>query len=157
LRFGLSLGNSTGGFFAAGGSSSLGLGGAATLRRVQLLDAGGASLQTTEVVQLGAADRTIAGDFERLDQWRVNREDTLDADAPGNPAHRKVGGGTLAIAEANHDALECLDALAFALTDTEIDANGVAGGELRNSGVGFGLVDFGGVHFRVSVSLCWLI
>ena len=98
-------------------------------------------------------DRAVAGDLERLDERGIEREYALDADAGGDAAHGEVGRGSLAVAEAYDHALEGLDALALALADAEVHADGIACGESRNAGVGFGLVNFSGVHRQVSVNL----
>src|SRR5690349_10247921 len=61
-------------------------------RRARLLsrgDAGGFAAQSTEIVQLGAADLAAGDDLDLLQAGRVQREGALDADAVGDLADRE--------------------------------------------------------------------
>jgi hypothetical protein len=60
----------------------------------------------------------------------VEQERTLDANPVGDAADRE-GRLQAAVAQAHHDALEDLGALALAFDDVNVDADGVARAELR--------------------------
>src|SRR5260370_15233393 len=51
------------------------------------LDTGGLALQIAQVIQPRPANFTLADHFNRADRGRVQRKDTLDADAKTDPAH----------------------------------------------------------------------
>src|SRR5262244_565724 len=55
-----------------------------------LADAGRFSAPFTQVVQLGAADLAAAHHLDRIDRWRIERKNPLDAFPIGNLAHREV-------------------------------------------------------------------
>src|SRR6185295_16787239 len=97
-----------------------------------LAHAGALADALAQVVELGAPDVTAGGDVDLLDLRRVQRERPLDADAEGLLAHRERLAGAVALA-LDDDAFEDLRAAARALDDLEVDADAVAGGELRHA------------------------
>jgi hypothetical protein len=95
-------------------------------------DTGGATGAATQVVELGAANAAEAGDFDLLDARGVDEEGALDADAVGSNA---ADGEVLVdstITATDYDAFEDLDTLAGTFDDLGVDANGIAGPELRD-------------------------
>ena len=84
----------------------------------------------TEVVELCPAHVPAGRDLERLDLGGMQREGSLDADAEGLLADGEGLADATALA-LDHDSLEDLGAGAAALDHLEVDANAVAGGELR--------------------------
>src|SRR3954463_8205672 len=93
------------------------------------LDLGGLPAQVAQVVQLGPADVAAGHDLDLLEDRRVEREGPLDTHAEGDLADRE-GAADAGALEADHDALEDLDARARALGDLDVDLDGVAGAEL---------------------------
>src|SRR5699024_3651781 len=84
------------------------------------------------VVEVRAADLAVARDLDLVDARRVNQECPLDADAVGGHA---ANGDVLVDATAaapDYDTLEHLDTLAVTLDHLRVNANGIAGAELRN-------------------------
>ena len=63
-----SLGDLFGQFGLCGSSLFLGL---SALNGVKFFDPGGPALQSSQIVELGAADVAIPGYFKRLDQGRI--------------------------------------------------------------------------------------
>lgn len=109
-----------------------------TARHSLFLNPGGAALQATQVVKLGPADRAAAGDFQRVNQGRIERENPLDANAAaGGPAHGEVGRGAVAVLAANYHSLKGLNTLSLAFSDAEIDPHRVSGAKVRDFGVAF--------------------
>ena len=96
------------------------------------LDAGGPSLPSPQVIELGAPDLALPRDFQRLDQRGVQREDALDADPGGNPAHGEIGGRPGAVGAPDAHPLKGLHALAGALPNAEVNPDGIAGTEFRD-------------------------
>src|SRR5260370_4709333 len=76
---------------------------------VRSLDAGGFALQAAQVIQPCPANFTFADDFNRADRGRVQRANTLNADAKTHPAHHKGVDGRPALLGGHH-ALECPEA-----------------------------------------------
>ena len=86
------------------------------------LDTGGPPLQSSQVVKLGAAHRALPCDFQRINQWRVEREDSLNANAAAcDSPNSEVGCRTGAILTANNNALEGLHALPVPFADAEVN------------------------------------
>src|SRR5438477_5484275 len=113
---------------------------AVALALALLFDARGFAAEIPEVVELRAADPTMAFDLDLIDRWRVEREHAFDADAAGDLAH----GEHLARAASpagDDDALEDLDALFIAFLDLHVHLDGVARGEVRDVGARFARLD----------------
>src|SRR6185295_2170713 len=81
-----------------------------------------------QVVQLRAAHVAAALDLDRCDQRAVGLERALDTLAARDLANDEAR-VQAAIALRDHDALECLDALARAFDDVDADDHGVARSE----------------------------
>src|SRR5258708_1600621 len=100
---------------------------------VRSLDAGGFALQVAQVIQACPANFTLSDDFNRADRWRVQRKNSLDANAKADPAHRKGCAGRPALL-GDHHTLECLEALlhllAFAFLQADVDAHGISRAKL---------------------------
>src|SRR5690606_23024736 len=92
-----------------------------------------------KVIKLGATNLALAANFDRVEHGRVKRENPLDAFAEGQLSHGETlvqpGPGAR-----DAKALEGLDALALALLDLHIDAQRVAGREVR---LGLAVADAG--------------
>src|SRR5262249_8593704 len=93
------------------------------------LDTGGLAFEVAEIIEAGTANFALAGDFDRRDGRRVQREDALDAGAEANAADREGGAGGAALLR-DHNPFERLDALldlfAFAFLEANVDADAVA-------------------------------
>src|SRR5205823_3156369 len=85
-----------------------------------------------QVVELGPADVTASGDLDPLDLGRVHRERAFHAYAEGLLADRERLAHPVALA-LEDDSLEHLRAPSRALDDLEVDADPVAGRELRHA------------------------
>src|SRR3954454_3532606 len=97
-----------------------------------LAHAGALADAAAQVVELGAPHVAAGGHLDLLDLRRVHRERPLHADAERLLADRE--GLTHAVALAlDDDALEDLGAPARPLDHLEVDADAVAGGELRDA------------------------
>src|SRR5439155_22027067 len=77
-----------------------------------------------EEVQLGAADLGGAQDLDRVDDRRVEGEDTLDALAERDLPDRERRARAAPV-HADHHALEHLDALLVALAHLDVNFHGV--------------------------------
>src|SRR5262249_36403044 len=90
------------------------------------LDACGLTFQVAKVIEAGAANFALAGDFYRRDRGRMQGEDALDAGAEADATDREGGAGSAALLR-NHNSFERLDALldlfAFAFLEANVDAN----------------------------------
>ena len=100
-----------------------------------LLDPGFLAGQASEVEDPRAADFTYLVQFDRINERRLERENTLHADSVGHLADGE-GLGDAGTAFLDHDATELLDTLlVFAfrgiLLDLVGDGDGVTGLELR--------------------------
>ena len=84
-----------------------------------------------EVVELRAVDVADRLDLDLLDLRRVERERPLDADAGGDLPHRERLADARALA-LDDDPVEHLDATTRALDHLEVNADGVAGLEVRH-------------------------
>src|SRR5207249_12176720 len=84
-----------------------------------------------EIVETGLPDLAVAKHLHAVDTRRVDQERALDADAVRHPPHREVPPRTSA-RHPDDEALEDLDALAGALDHLGVDADGVAGTEIRH-------------------------
>src|SRR5206468_5032355 len=69
----------------------------------------GLALQFTQVIELGAPDLCRFHDFDLLNRRRMQRKNAFDALAERHLPHRERGACAAAM-EADHDALEDLDA-----------------------------------------------
>lgn len=112
-------------------------------------DAGGFPFETAEVVELGAADFALDGDFDFCEARAVDGEDAFDTDAVGDLANGE-GFAKASAAASDDDAFEHLNALFVAFLNFDVHANGVAGaevGEVRAELAAFDFLDEGGaVH-----------
>ena len=116
------------------GRSHVGANVQASCRAATLADTGGTTGETTQVVELGAANLAKACDFDFVDARRMNKERSLNSNAVGgNPANGEVLIHATGAA-ADHDAFEDLNALAGALNNLRVNANGVARTKCRNFG-----------------------
>jgi hypothetical protein len=133
---------SSGGLFRSLlGGNRLGLGSGGTVSSLTrssgqvattLGDAGRTASQATQVVQLGTADLTESHNLNLVDSRGVNEERSLDADTMGrNTANCEVLIDPAATT-ADNNTFEYLDTLAGALNDLRVNANGIAGAELRH-------------------------
>src|SRR3954453_11040461 len=96
-----------------------------------LLDLGGLAAQVAQVVQLRAADVTAGDDLDLLEDRGVQREGALDAHAEGDLADGEAAADAAAL-DADHDALEDLDAGTVPLDDLHVDLDRVTGPEVRD-------------------------
>src|SRR5262245_33095941 len=115
------------------------------LTSVALADAGGLASQGGQEIKFGAADAPVFDDVDVINDRRVEREDALDAYAERGLAH----GDRLADAFAStrdYNPLERLQPLlGLALLDPDVNADGVAGNEIRD--VAFQLRFFNVIKF----------
>jgi len=97
------------------------------------LDAGGLAPEVAEVIEAGAANLALAGDFDGRDRGRMEREDALDAGAEADATYGECGAGGAALL-GDHNAFERLDAFldlfAFAFEEADIDPDCVARAEV---------------------------
>jgi hypothetical protein len=93
-----------------------------------------------EVVELGAADLALVGDFNLGNAWGVERENTLNAFAVGNLAdgERSIHTGT---ATSEDDACEDLDTLFATFHNAGVNLDGVANVEVCNFALKLLLLD----------------
>ena len=110
--------------FVVWGSGLLG-----ALERPLLLDAGGFSGESAEVVDAGAAHATHLYDLNGLEERAGNREHPFHTDAGSHFAHRKCGRWAFSAA-LDDDTLEDLGALLRALLDLVADLDGITSLEL---------------------------
>jgi hypothetical protein len=96
---------------------------------VDFLETGGLATQTAKVEEFGAANLGRSNLFDLVNDLCVEGEDTLDALAEADLAHSEAALGTLL--EGDDDTLEGLDAFLVAFFNLDLDANGVAGHEIR--------------------------
>src|SRR5277367_716861 len=78
--------------------------------------------EAAQVIELRPPDRAAAHDLDQGDARRIEREDALDSLAIGNLPQREVR-VEAGILTGDADALERLDALAFAFDDLDADAH----------------------------------
>ena len=97
-----------------------------------LAQTGSLAAQTAQVEELGAADLVAANLLDLVDDLGVVGEDALDALAEAHLANGKGALGSLAAGD--HNAFKRLKTLFFAFLDLDLNANLVAGGELREIG-----------------------
>ena len=81
--------------------------------------------QITEVVEARPTNVATCDDLDLFDARRVERENTLDADATGDLPDRE-GRACAPTALADHNAFEDLDTLLVTLPNTEVDVDCVA-------------------------------
>ena len=93
-----------------------------------------------KVVKSGPPYLAEPDPFQPLESGRVEEERPLDADGVGNPTHGEVGVDA-AVTDLDDRALEDLDSLPCPLDDPVVHLYGVAGVNLVEVGVGFGLDD----------------
>src|SRR6202142_4452604 len=98
------------------------------LKLFDALDARRLALPSSQIIQLGAADASLANHLDRADHGRMRRENALDADAKAHAAHRETLSQKFTPA-AHHHALERLNAflVAFAFFEPHVHANRVSG------------------------------
>ena len=108
------------------------------------------ALEVAQVVQLGAPHLGRSHDLDLLDGRRVQREDALDALAERHLAHRERRARAAAV-QADHDALEDLDAFLVALAHPHVHADRVARLHRRPLGQLRLLDDFNGTHVCSSI------
>src|SRR3954469_10281885 len=96
--------------------------------------------QSAQVIELGATHLAAAHDLDRVDHWRVERENALDPLAIGNLAHREALVDAAARAR-DAKALIGLYARPLALDDLDIDDQRVARTEIRDFLAGSELFD----------------
>ena len=107
------------------------------------------TFESAEVVELGAADFALDGDFDFGKARAVDGEDALNADTVGDFAGGE-GFAKASAAASDDDAFEHLNALFVAFLNFDVHADGVAGaevGEVRAELAAFDFLDEGGaVH-----------
>src|SRR6185369_15540447 len=101
------------------------------LPRVALADARGLPAQVAQVVELRSANAAALHDVDVIDDRRVEREDTLDADAEARLAHRDRLADPAMLAR-DADAFVRLETLFVAFLDAHMNAHRVAGLEVRD-------------------------
>src|SRR6056297_1793291 len=99
--------------------------------RELLLDASCLAFEITKVEQLGATDLAATLDHDRVDDRAESLENTLYAGTVRDLANGEGGIDTAVLLGDNH-AFECLDTLAIAFSDPDVDHDGIAGGKIRN-------------------------
>lgn len=92
---------------------------------VALLDAGGLTAKVTQVIQFCTANLTAADDVDVIDDGRVQREDTLDADAKADLADCH-GLACSAVFACDANALKSLQTLFIAFLNADVNAKRVA-------------------------------
>jgi hypothetical protein len=97
-----------------------------------LLDSGSAAGASTQVVQLGSTDTSVAQNFDPVNARAMKRECPLDA----NPVGRDSANGEIlvdsAAAATNHNAFVGLNPLSSTLDDFVMHANVIAGAKVRD-------------------------
>src|SRR5215510_4754639 len=102
------------------------------LAGVALADAGRLATQGAQEIEFGAADAPVFDDVDVIDDRRVKREDALDAYAERGLAHSDRLADAFP-ATRNYNPLERLQPLlGLALLDPDVNADGVAGNEIRD-------------------------
>ena len=94
-------------------------------------DTGAFACEAAQVIQLGAANLALAPDFDGVQRRGVQREDALDAFTEGEFPDREILVHARARA-GDAEAFKGLDALALAFLDLHVDAQRVAGLEIRD-------------------------
>ena len=112
--------------------------GVSGLGETLLFDPGGLAGAVPQVVEPGPPHLAQPHPFELLEPGRVEKERPLDADGVGDPTHSEVGVDS-AVADLDDSTLEDLDALPGPFDDSVVHLYGVAGVNLVEVGVGFGL------------------
>ena len=119
---------------------------------VSRFDTSGFARELAEIGDLVAANLTTSHNFDLGDRGGVDGEGTFDADPRGDLADRE-GGGDTAAAALDDNAFEDLVSFLLVLDDTDVDLDGVAGGELRDIRAeltGSNFIDNIVVHFDYS-------
>src|SRR5262245_12517461 len=102
------------------------------LAGVALTDASRLAAQGAQEIEFGAADAAMLDDINVINDCRVEREDALDAYAERGLAHSNRLADAFAAAR-DDDSLEGLQTfLGLTLLDSDMNANGVAGNEVRD-------------------------
>ena len=91
------------------------------------------STQVAQVVKLGPTDVAAGHDLDVVDDRRVHREGSLDADLEADLTHGEGLANAVTLAT-DDDALENLDPRARALDDVHVHLDVVTGTEIRNVG-----------------------
>src|SRR4051794_747561 len=116
-------------------------------------DSGGLAGASAQVIKLCATDITAAHDLDRIDDRRIKREDALDALTEADLADGEARAHAL-VGASDANALERLDAAAFAFDDFHADAKRIAGAEFGDFFVrgerfdGLALESLDQVHFN---------
>src|SRR6185503_5746962 len=100
--------------------------------RIALADTGGLTSQTTQVIELGPAYAAALDQVDVIDDRRVQRKNSLDADAEArfSDGDRFARATVLA---SDHDTFECLQSfLRFGFLDAHVNAYRIARLKLRN-------------------------
>ena len=105
-----------------------------------LFDPGGLAGALTQVVEPRTPYLAQPHPFQLLEPGRVEEERPLDADGVGHPTHSEVGVDST-VTNLDDRTLEDLDALPGPFDDPVVHLYGVAGVNLVEVGVGFGLDD----------------
>src|SRR3990172_537593 len=103
---------------------------AASGRPLLLSQPGGLTPQVAQVVQLRAAHPAELHDLDLVDDRRMQRKDPLDPLSEGHLADRERRPRTAA-ANPDDKAFEDLNSLLVTLANLDVNANGVAGPEIR--------------------------
>jgi hypothetical protein len=112
-----------------------------------LFNPGGPSVKAPQIVQLGPAHCPASGDFQGINQRRVQGKYSLDTHpAAGDSPYGEVGGGAAAIHTSDYYTLEGLDAFPVSFADAEVDLYGVSWPKVRDLRVAFGFKYLGGFH-----------
>jgi len=100
------------------------------------------ALETTEVVELGAADAARADDVDMVDDGGVDGEDALNA---GTEAHFANGDvfAHAGVLLGDENAFECLGTFFFAFADADVNLDGVTDAESGVIGALVCVVDLG--------------
>ncbi|MBA7715031.1 hypothetical protein ES703_124068 [subsurface metagenome] len=99
-----------------------------------LLDAGGFTAASAQVIQFGPAYLSVADYFYSLHPWGVQRERALHTDTIGDASDGKGGADTAPLQLDDH-ALEGLETLLATFNHFDVNAYRIPGGEFGNSGI----------------------
>jgi len=105
-----------------------------------LFETSGFALEPTQVVELGAAHFAGADHIDVIDDGSVHGEDTFDASAEADLADGDGFAHTNVLAR-DDGAFKRLQTFLVAFFDADVDADGIAGTELRMSGLAAVLAD----------------
>jgi hypothetical protein len=91
------------------------------------------ALELAQIIELRAANAACLQNFNRADHWRIDGEDSFDANSKADAPNRERCPGKMA-APADYNAFKRLDALFFALgfLQPNVHPNGITGAERGN-------------------------